>query len=154
MKVKDLTDLRKAIKYNVKLARKKFHQRHIKSTTLALLLTLPYLLFEWTARAFDLYTYFPSVDIFVHTSFGIAFAAITLLIYEKNLKFTIFWAFIVAVLWEAIEIIGDFIPVTAVFLDPFFYDGVTDILFTFLGAVVTVYILRKLITRHYFRIPS
>ena len=143
---KHLKKLKGNVQRYVKLAKEKVRQRQIKRTTIALLLTLPYLLLEWTARAFDLYTYSPLIDIPIHIFFGVAFASITILVYYKSLSFVLIWSFIVSVFWESVEIAGDFfVPAAAVLLDPLFYDGITDVVTTFVGAIITIYVIRKFI---------
>ncbi len=145
--------LRGKVQHYLKKARAKFHRVHIKRTTIALILTLPYLLLEWSARAFNLYLYFRPVDTILHILFGVAFASIALLIYEKKPQFILLWAFALAILWEGLEKLGDVIlSQPSYLLDIFFYDGMKDISVTFLGAVVTVFVIRKFIKRHYFKI--
>lgn len=148
---KQFKELKEIIKHRLRDAKENLHHRHIKSTTMALLLAMPYLLLEWGARAYNLYIIYPPIDIFIHFFFGAAFASIALLIYEKRTKFILWWAFIISVVWEVIEIIGDKFPAGAVILDPFFYDGATDIIFTFAGAVVFLFILKGYLRKHYFR---
>ena len=143
------------VRNRVSRLRMKIHDFHIKKTTIALLLMLPYLASEWSARAFNLYVVFPPIDNFIHASFGIAFAAVAYLIYNKNKTFVLAWSFVVSVFWEILEITGDkYVPQTAVLMDPFFYDGIKDITVAFLGTVITLYLIRRVIKRHYFKIEG
>ncbi|HME86842.1 MAG TPA: hypothetical protein VKE88_00330, partial [Candidatus Nanoarchaeia archaeon] len=99
--------IRKALNRRVSVLRRRIHDFHIKKTTIALILLLPYLASEWSARAYNLYTFFPQVDNLIHFSFGVAFAGISYLIYNKSKQFVLFGAFILSILWEVLEISGD-----------------------------------------------
>lgn len=151
MKNRRFIELKKEIKYRINEARESFRNRHVKRTTAALFLALPYLVLEWCARAYGLYIIFPPVDIFIHFFFGIAFASIAFLIYEKKLRFILYSIFIVSIIWEIIEIIGDMFPAGAAIPDPFFNDGILDILFAMAGAVAALYCLKIYLKKHYFR---
>jgi hypothetical protein len=153
MKERKLAKLRDTLRSRVILLRQKVQERHIKRTTLALLLAIPYLISEWSARAFELYFHFPPIDNFIHASFGIAFAAISFLIYEKKEKFIIVGALIISIIWEVIEKLGDIAyPDPKNYVDIFLFDGVKDIAVTFLGAFIMYYVLRRFVKRRYFKI--
>jgi hypothetical protein len=152
MKKVDFRDFRGHLRRNIEEIKYSIQERHIKRTTVALLLTIPYLLSEWTARAYDLYAAFPVIDNFVHATFGIAFASIAYLIYNKTPRKIIFMAFIVSLIWEVYEVLGDYLPAGSRILDPLLYDGIKDILVTFIFAVISAYTLSRFVKRNYFRI--
>ena len=153
MKKIHLKDFQLHFKKSIKEIQYSIHERHIKRTTLALLLTLPYLLSEWGGRAYNLYIAYPAIDNFIHAFFGIAFASVAYLIYNKNTNYTLTASFAAAVLWEGLEIIGDaYVPAAAVLKDPFFYDGAKDILVTFVSSIGANMVLRRVAKKSYITI--
>ncbi len=149
---KRFNKFRKSIRHPIKELKEKLYYRHMKRTTMALVLTIPYLLSEWSARAYNLYLYFPPIDVLIHFLFGTTFASIATLIYYKKKQFIFFWVLVVSVVWEIIEITGDKLVAQPLYLqDKFFYDGIGDIIFAMFGALVAAYFLGKSLKKGYFR---
>lgn len=115
-------------------------------TTLALILVLPFILMEWYMRANGLYATMPYLDKPVHFLFGVGVAGIVYLIYSKehNPRLVLWWAFILSMIWEMMEIIGDqVIPQSAGMTDLFFFDGFFDIVVSVIGAYLTYLFIKK-----------
>lgn len=125
------------------IEKNRIHWEHVKNTTWALFLMMPYLLSEWTARAFNFYESFPSIDMLIHFSFGVAFVSVASLIYMNSAKSIGFWLVVTSFAWEGLEMIGDAIlSQPSYHLDIFFWDGTIDILMNILGGVL-VYAIFK-----------
>ncbi len=136
--------IRDGVKKRLHIEEKKIRWEHVKKTTWALFLMVPYLMSEWTARAFNLYESFSYIDLIVHFSFGVAFVSIASLIYMKPARSSGLWLVITSFTWEALEKIGDAIlSQPSYHIDIFFWDGVTDVLMNLLGGLLIYLILKK-----------
>lgn len=111
-----------------------------------------FLLVELWARIYDLYNYWPSIDIPSHFFAGIATGTILLWIvslsgvYRKK-TFVLSFTLIVAGIWELLETLEEKITpftVPPYLRDYFFWDGFWDIILTFLGGVASLFIISLL----------
>ncbi len=136
--------IKEQFKKRLHIEKNKIKWEHIKKTTWALFLMMPYLLSEWTARAFNFYESFPPIDMIIHFSFGVAFVSIASLIYMKPARSTGLWLAVISFSWEALEKIGDAIlSQPSYHIDIFFWDGATDILMNLLGGFLIYLIMKK-----------
>lgn len=137
--------IRAEVKKRLRIDERKLHLRQVKKTTWALVLTAPYLIFEWSGRTFFLYAAWPSADSVIHFSFGVAFASVAALIYDKSGRFIGTWTVILSFLWEGLEQWGEILMPNqpAEYVDIFFWDGVMDITMNILGATLIYRILKR-----------
>lgn len=103
---------------------------------------------ETIARMYDFYTIYPMYDLLSHFLFGCGFYSILILFryikfnqFKKSLKYY----FIIALIWELLEIIGDKILITSDSMrDFFFWNGFNDIILGLIGLYYCYYQLKKL----------
>ncbi|MBU2634518.1 MAG: hypothetical protein KJ674_04715 [Nanoarchaeota archaeon] len=118
----------------------------------ALIIFIFFLLIEVTLRIYDLYFYFPEVDIPSHFFAGMAILSgvywVLSLVRIKKIKvFSVFYTLLVAIFWEILETLQELIIENPPHLvDIFFWDGFFDIIITVIGGAFTLiffYILRR-----------
>ncbi len=122
-----------------------YHNKVEKDTKLAFYLGIPFILVELSARIFELYRIFPSVDIFSHAFFGVFVMGLFMLIYKKRFKVGFGVVFAIGVLWEIGEITFDkiFPHYPQWYKDIFFWDGFWDIVVKLIASAITGYIILK-----------
>ena len=104
---------------------------------LAMFLILPWVFLELIGRHFfDVYRTFPPIDIISHFFSGMGVAAILYLIYNHDLKWTLFYSFLIALTGEVIEIFFDYAVQQPPWLKDciFCFDGLKDTIFFLSGA--------------------
>jgi len=125
--------------------------KHLELIILGLFLLIFFLGFELILRIHDLYRIAYWVDVPSHFFAGIAIASLVLMLlhltkvkYKKTIS-TI-TVFVLAILWEALETIGDaIIPQPAYMLDFFIWDGMWDIVVTTVGGITFLVIFNRYI---------
>lgn len=137
--------IRAEVKKRLRIEERKIYWRQINKTTWALALTAPYLMLEWGGRAFFLYASWPPTDSVIHFLFGVAFASVAALIYNKSEKFIGAWMVILSLTWEGLEQWGEILMPNqpAEYVDIFVWDGVTDMAMNMLGAALIYLILKR-----------
>lgn len=123
---------------------------------LALTTALLWILFlgvEVTARLRELYRTHPPVDLLIHFLSGWALAGTWILLVRRSKRtrsldrtraIGIVGTLAVSVLWEIGEMVEERIRVNPPhLLDPFLWDGVTDLLMALLGAGMAVVVLTR-----------
>ena len=112
-----------------------------------------FLLIEVVLRMYNAYYHFPEVDIPSHIFAGMAILIAVYWILSVNrvkskIIFSIFYTFIIAIVWEIIETLQELVIDNPPHLrDIFFWDGFFDIIFTIVGGLfglVFLYILRRI----------
>ncbi|MBU1201868.1 MAG: hypothetical protein KJ583_07570 [Nanoarchaeota archaeon] len=109
-----------------------------------------FLVLEDITRTYNLFYYFPPIDIPLHLLSGVAttIGFFWLLSFSKrrNKKtFAFIYTCIVAILWEIIETVQElFIQNIDYLKDFFFWDGFFDIVFMIVGGVIGIIILKLL----------
>jgi len=121
---------------------------------LALLSVIVFLAIELFSRIYELYKYYPPIDIPTHIFGGIALA--TLLFYiifttsiKNKIKFTLLLTFIGACIWEVFEsleelIVSNFFEIPEYLHDVFFWDGFADIIITSLGGIIAILLINHI----------
>lgn len=145
-KMKEIRDrIREEVRKRLRIEERKIHWRQVRKTTWALLLTVPYLLLEWSGRAFHLYSSWPPVDSVIHFLFGVAFTSVAALIYGKSGRSIGVWMVIVSFAWEGFEQLGEVIQPNQPpeYADIFFWDGVMDMSMNMLGAALIYLIMKR-----------
>lgn len=114
----------------------------------ALLLWVIFLSWEVTIRTWDMYRRFPPVDLVSHFLAGLAMASLA---YRWALQHVtphprrraVLATGVLALAWEGVELVQEhFWPDPPHLQDVFFWDGVTDILASLVGAVLVFPLLR------------
>jgi len=101
---------------------------------------------------FNLFFYFPPIDIFLHFFSGMAFYFLFFWFmgfYTKKIKFRHLWSFALtftfAIFWEIGEAIQELFVYNPPYLqDFFFWDGFFDIFWTLVASYVSFLIISKL----------
>jgi hypothetical protein len=118
----------------------------------ALILVIAFLFVELLARIYNLYEYWPIIDVPSHFFAGMAVACVFFWIISlsrvKHKRTTAtFLTLVIAGVWEALEILEEKITPFAVppFLrDYFFWDGFWDIIVTAMGGIFIFLVLKLL----------
>lgn len=119
----------------------------------ALIAVVIFLLFELTARIYDLYRDLPNIDIPIHFLAGIALGLaiywfFTLTEVRKKKTFTLLLTILAAAIWETLETLEELVSENKPYLRDFFYwDGFWDIIVTLIGGVSSLLILHILRNR-------
>ena len=122
---------------------------------LALISFIIFVLLEVCSRTYDLFYYFSNIDIPLHILSGFAimigflwvlnFPGFRAISTEKKRIIAAVSTFIISILWELVEILQELFFTDPDYLkDVFFWDGFFDVLFSIVGAIVAVLILRLL----------
>jgi len=120
---------------------------------LFLVLFLVFMAFDQVVRTYDLFYSLPDVDIPLHFISGVAlfvgiFWAFTFTKVKNKFKFSMAGFFLVAVLWEILEIIEEIFIYNPVYLqDFFFWDGFFDIVVHLIGGLVGYWLIIYLKTK-------
>lgn len=123
----------------------------------ALISVITFLSIELFSRIYELYKYYPPIDLPTHFFGGIALATIIYYVISttsiKKKMFTVFiLTFVGAIIWELFEsieelIIENFIEIPDYMRDIFFWDGFMDIIITSLGGFMAIILIGYLKNR-------
>lgn len=118
----------------------------IKNKKIAYYSLVPLVSVEWIYRLFNLYRTMPNLDILAHFLGGVGLTLVLVKGFNQNKKNTAILNILTALGWEAGEVFFDnlFPIINSTFLrDPFFWDGISDILFQLLGMISVYFFLKK-----------
>jgi len=111
---------------------------------IALILLIIFLLIELFLRIYNLYFHEPLVDVPSHFFAGMAIGAGVMWILALNeirhkKLWTVFFTFVVAIVWEILETLEELIIPNPPYLqDIFFWDGFFDIVITVIGGIASL----------------